>query len=59
MDYLSFTQRTRESRAQSELVQIRGYLTANLIDTSETDGVYIDQAAGYISVTCAEEAAHT
>ena len=57
--YLSFTQRAHESRAQSELVQIRDYLTASLIDTSETDGVYINQAEGYISVTYAEEAAHT
>lgn len=55
--YLSFTQKARESRAQSELVQIRDYLTASLIDTSETDGVYIDQAAGYISVTFEDAAA--
>ena len=55
--YLSFTQRAHESRAQSELVQIRDYLTASLIDTSETDGVYINQAEGYISVTLDDAAA--
>lgn len=49
--YLGFTQKARESKAQTELVQLRDVLTGYLLDSESTDTVYMDTTAGTIVVT--------
>lgn len=49
--YLSFTQKAKESKAQTELVQMRDVLVGTLLDSRSTDTVYLDNTDGKIVVT--------
>lgn len=54
--YLGFTQKARESKAQTELVQLRDVLTGYLLDSESTDKVYMNTKVGSIVVTLDEQA---